>query len=107
VTKKEIKGFSVNRIWRAMKKESLKLWAEGYIDPETLDRGFVMEWNTSFGPFELMDKIGLDVVRDIELSYYRESGDISDLPPIALDEMIAKGYLGEKTGKGFYEYPKP
>lgn len=107
VTQKEIKGFSLNRVWRAMKKECLKLWAEEYIDPENLDRAFVLEWNTAYGPFALMDKVGLDVIRDIELSYYRESGDSSDLPPKALDEMIAKGYLGEKTAKGFYEYPNP
>jgi len=54
-----------------------------------------------------MDKVGLDVVRDIELSYYRESGDESDLPPQALEEMIARGDLGEKSGRGFYEYPDP
>ena len=107
VTKREIKGFSLNRVWRAMKKECLKLWAEGYIDPHDLDRAFMLEWGTAYGPFALMDKVGLDVVRDIELSYYRESGDASDIPPRALDEMIAAGRLGEKSGRGFYEYPDP
>ncbi len=107
VTKKEIKGFSLNRVWRAIKKECLKLWAEGYIKPEDLDRAFMMEWNTEHGPFALMDKVGLDVIRDIEYSYYRESCDESDIPPKALDEMIEKGWLGEKSGRGFYDYPDP
>lgn len=107
VTHKEIKGFSLNRVWRAIKKECLKLWAEGYIEPENLDRAFMLEWNTSYGPFALMDKVGLDVVRDIELSYYNESQDETDIPPPALDEMIARGWMGEKTGRGFYEYPNP
>lgn len=107
ITNKEIKGFSLNRVWRAMKKECLKLWAEGYTKPEDLDRAFMMEWATDHGPFGLMDRVGLDVVRDIEYSYYKESGDESDIPPKALDEMIEKGWLGEKTGKGFYEYPDP
>lgn len=107
VTNKEIKGFSLNRVWRAMKKECLKLWADGYIKPEDLDRAFMMEWETNHGPFGLMDRVGLDVVRDIEYSYYNESGEESDIPPKALDEMLKKGWLGEKAGKGFYEYPDP
>jgi 3-hydroxybutyryl-CoA dehydrogenase len=94
-------------VWRAIKKECLKLWAEGYTKPEDLDRAFMMEWNTDHGPFGLMDMVGLDVIRDIELSYYRESQDKTDLPPEALDYMIARGWLGEKSGKGFYEYPNP
>jgi 3-hydroxybutyryl-CoA dehydrogenase len=107
VTRREIKGFSLNRVWRAIKKEALRLWADGYIDPYDLDRAFMLEWGTAHGPFALMDKVGLDVVRDIELSYYRESGDASDLPPQALEEMVAAGRLGEKSSCGFYTYPDP
>lgn len=107
VTKREIKGFSLNRVWRAMKKECLMLWSQGYVEPEDLDRAFMLEWKTTWGPFGLMDRVGLDVIRDIELSYYRESGDETDLPPQALAEMIAAGRLGEKSGRGFYEYPAP
>lgn len=107
ITKKEIKGFSLNRVWRAIKKESLKLWAEGYITPEDFDRAWILEWGTPHGPFGLMDKVGLDIVQQIEMTYYDESQDPNDLPPQALQEMIDKGWLGEKSGKGFYEYPDP
>jgi 3-hydroxybutyryl-CoA dehydrogenase len=107
VTTIEIKGFSLNRVWRAMKKECLKLWANGYISPEDFDRAWILEWGTPYGPFALMDKVGLDIVKQIEMTYYDESQDSNDIPPIALDDMIAKGWLGEKTGKGFYEYPNP
>jgi len=107
VTAKEIKGFSLNRVWRAVKKECLKLWAEGYIAPEDLDRAFMLEWATEDGPFGRMDKVGLDVIHDIEMSYYRESGDPSDLPPKALEDMVSQGKLGEKSGIGFYTYPNP
>lgn len=107
ITKKEIKGFSLNRVWRMMKKECLKLWAGGYISPEDFDRAFMMEWNTDYGPFGQMDKVGLDIVYQIELTYYEESQDPSDLPPKALKEMIKQGNLGEKSGKGFYTYPNP
>lgn len=107
VTNKEIKGFSLNRVWRAIKKECLKLWAEGYITPSDFDRAWVLDWGTPYGPFGLMDKVGLDIVKQIELTYYAESQDPDDIPPVALDEMIEKNFLGEKTGKGFYSYPNP
>lgn len=104
-TKKEIQGFSFNRVWRAIKKECLHLVAGGYCDPESLDRHFVLVLGTRCGPFALMDLIGLDVVYDIEMRYYEETGDLSDRPPEFLREMVASGYLGMKAGKGFYDYP--
>jgi 3-hydroxybutyryl-CoA dehydrogenase len=57
------------------------------------------------GPFALMDKVGLDVVYDIEMVYYNDSKDPKDIPPDALKEKIKKGELGVKSGKGFYTYP--
>src|SRR5918911_1396593 len=69
-------------------------------------------WMTGYGshnppPFALMDRIGLDVVLDIEKHYAWESGDPSDLPPPLLTEKVARGELGQKTGRGFYTYPQP
>ncbi|MBN1316947.1 MAG: 3-hydroxyacyl-CoA dehydrogenase family protein [Anaerolineales bacterium] len=107
VTKKEIMGFSINRTWRAIKKEVLFLVDQGYADFEDIDRGFILELGVHKGPFQLMDEIGLDVVRDIELAYYAESGDESDLPPRILNERVVRGHLGVKTGEGFYRYPNP
>ena len=52
------------------------------------------------------DSIG-DVVRDIEMVYYRESGDEADAPPRILLEKIERGHLGVKSGIGFYRYPDP
>ena len=104
---REIMGYAVNRIWRAIKKETLFLVDGGYATPEAIDRGWMLEWDAAMGPCGLMDKVGLDVVRDIEMMYYRESGDPSDRPPPLLDEMIEEGTLGEKTGEGFYSYPNP
>jgi 3-hydroxybutyryl-CoA dehydrogenase len=59
------------------------------------------------GPFGIMDMVGLDVVYDIEMSYYNESKDPKDRPPQALKDMIDRKKLGVKTGKGFYTYPDP
>jgi len=105
--RREIMGYAVNRIWRAIKKETLFLVDGGYATPEDIDRGWMLEWEASMGPCGLMDKVGLDVVRDIERMYYRESGAASDRPPPILDDMIEAGTLGVKTGEGFYTYPDP
>jgi len=47
------------------------------------------------------------VVRDVEMAYYRESGDVLDAPPKVLLDKIERSELGVKTGKGFYSYPNP
>ena len=106
--KKECYGFVFNRIWRAIKKDCLKIWAGGYADIETVDKA----WNifchyfikNQFGPFQFMDRIGLDVIYDIEMSYFKNSRLADDKPPDALKEMVDRGDLGIKTGKGFYNY---
>ena len=74
---------------------------------EDIDRGWMLEWETPIGPCGLMDLIGLDVVRDIEMVYFEESGDPSDRPPKLLLDMIENGKLGVKSGEGFYRYPNP
>jgi 3-hydroxybutyryl-CoA dehydrogenase len=105
--RKESTGFLFNRVWRAIKKECLHLVDEGVASYEDVDRAWIIVFGTSAGPFGFMDMIGLDVVRDIEMVYYRESGDVSDAPPQLLLDKIARGELGLKTGKGFYSYPHP
>jgi len=104
---REILGYATNRVWRAVKKEVLFLLNGGYISAEDIDRAWMLDWGTPVGPCGLMDKIGLDVVRDIEMVYYQASGDPSDQPPPLLIDMIAHGKLGVKSGQGFYVYPNP
>ena len=107
VARREIQGYPTNRIWRAIKKESLHLVAGGYLSAEEIDRAWMLDWGTPIGPCGLMDVVGLDVVRDIENVYYEASGDPSDRPPGFLDRMVERGELGVKSGKGFYTYPSP
>jgi 3-hydroxybutyryl-CoA dehydrogenase len=104
---KEILGFCFNSVWRAIKKQTLYLWGEGFVDFRDIDRAWMVMFTPSHGPFFLMDLVGLDVVYDIELSYYKESQDRRDYPPKALKEKIDRKELGVKTGKGFYTYPNP
>jgi 3-hydroxybutyryl-CoA dehydrogenase len=105
--KKEIFGFCFNRVWRTIKREALHMWAEGFVDFKDIDRAWMIFTGMSQGPFGLMDNVGLDVVYDIEMAYYNESKDSSDLPPDILKAMIKRKELGRKTGKGFYSYPHP
>ena len=107
LVKKEILGYATNRVWRAVKKEVLSLLDKGHITPEDMDRAWMLDWGTDVGPCGLMDIIGLDVVRDIEMIYFQASGDPSDQPPKLLLDMIARGKLGLKSGEGFYKYPNP
>jgi 3-hydroxybutyryl-CoA dehydrogenase len=107
IVRKERTGFLFNRLWRAIKKECLHLVDDGVASHEDIDRAWMIAFGVPVGPFGLMDMIGLDVVRDIELVYYGESGDPSDAPPQLLSDKIARGELGIKTGQGFYTYPNP
>ena len=107
VVKKECLGFVFNRVWRAVKKECLKVWAGGYADFEDVDRAWRIFTGMDMGPFALMDMIGLDVIYDIEISYYKESGNSDDKPPKALKDMVDRGELGMKSGKGFYDWTGP
>ena len=107
MVRKENTGFVFNCIWRAVKKESLRLLDQGVASVEDIDRTWMIQMESDMGPFAMMDRIGLDVVRDIEQVYYEESGDSRDAPPRVLEEKIACGELGVKTGRGFYTYPQP
>lgn len=105
--KKESLGFCFNRVWRAIKRETLHMWAEGIVDFKDIDRAWMIYSGMPRGPFGLMDNVGLDVVYDIEMVYFNESKDPKDHPPDALKMKIEKKELGFKTGQGFYSYPNP
>ena len=105
--KRELLGFCYNRIWRAIKKEALFMWAEDFVDYREIDRAWMIANGTPMGPFGLMDAIGLDVVYDIEKICYQDSNKPEDFPPSRLEQKIKQGELGVKTRHGFYSYPNP
>ena len=107
IVRREHTGFVFNRLWRVLKKESLRIVDQGVATHEDVDRTWMIQMDTPLGPFARMDRVGLDVVRDIEQVYFEESGDPTDKPPQLLLEKIERGELGIKTGRGFYEYPQP
>jgi 3-hydroxybutyryl-CoA dehydrogenase len=99
-------GFIFNRIWAAIKRESLMVVAEGVSTPADVDRIFELSVGTKGGPFRLMDMVGLDVVLDIEEHYASLDPTLPELPRKLLKEYVSQGRLGMKTGHGFYEYGK-
>lgn len=105
--RKELLGFCFNRVWRAIKKETLYMWGNDFVDFKDVDRAWMVFTGMKEGPFAIMDKVGLDVVYDIEMVYFRDSQDPKDHPPEALKQKIDRGELGVKSGKGFYAYPNP
>ena len=105
---RESAGFIFNRVWRAIKREVMRVADSGVASVEDIDRAWMIKFGREKAPpFAQMDRIGLDVIRDIESHYAAESGDPADLPLPILTDKVERGELGVKTGKGFYSYPAP
>src|SRR3984893_4553148 len=98
---KESVGFIYNRIWAAIKRESLAVVAEGVSTPQVVDQLYQRVMG-SLGPFRSMDKVGLDVVLDIEEHYAAVRPGIPAEPRQLLKRYVEQGHLGIKSGKGFY-----
>ena len=107
VVQGDSKGFIINRVWRAVKREALRVVNEGHATPADVDRLWMLFFGTPYGPFGIMDMVGLDVVADIETSYQRVATDPADRPSAVLHGKLAAGDLGEKSGRGFYSHPEP
>jgi 3-hydroxybutyryl-CoA dehydrogenase len=107
VVRGDSKGFIINRVWRAVKRESLRVVDEGHADPADVDRLWMLFFGTPYGPFGIMDMVGLDVVADIETSYQKVTADPTDTPSPVLHQKVGEGNLGEKSGRGFYMHPEP
>lgn len=103
VKAKERSGFIVNRILIEVINEAIKIVEEGIADEKSVDIAMKKGAGFPMGPFELGDYVGLDIVYDVLKSFNRAYGD-AYIPPERLKNMIIAGYLGRKTGKGFYNY---
>jgi len=103
--RKEIPGFLWNRVWFAMLREMLHLVDIGAVDPPELDslvqttlRAFI----PVFGPLQMTDLIGHDTLRDIANALYPELA-TDRTAPRTIEEHVADGRLGVKSGRGFYD----
>jgi 3-hydroxybutyryl-CoA dehydrogenase len=101
--RKESTGFIFNRVWAAVKRESLEVVAEGVSTAQEVDRMFEINTGSAAGPFRLMDQVGLDVVLDIEEHYCAEHPEYPEGPRQVLRSYVQQGRLGVKSGAGFYD----
>jgi 3-hydroxybutyryl-CoA dehydrogenase len=104
VVRTESVGFIFNRIWAAIKRESLAVVAEGVSTPADVDRIYTFITGIPMGPFQMMDHVGLDVVLDIEEHYAAVRDGIPRSPRTLLQDYINRGRLGVKTRHGFFDY---
>ena len=100
-------GFIVNRILMPFLAEAMRAYEEGLGTAEDIDAGARVGLNHPMGPLELADFIGLDVCLGIMRVLDDGLGGDHFRPPHVLTELVAAGHLGQKTGQGFYTYPRP
>jgi len=97
-------GFAVNRILCPMINEAIFALQEGLASAEDIDNGMRLGCNHPIGPLALADMIGLDVMLAVMNVFYADFNDPKYRPAPLLKEMVAAGYLGRKTKRGFYRY---
>ena len=97
-------GFVVNRILVPMINEAILVFQEGLASADDIDAGMRLGCNQPIGPLALADLIGLDTVLAILEAFYEGFKDSKYRPAPLLKEMVAAGYLGRKTGRGFHAY---
>ncbi|MFK3793566.1 3-hydroxybutyryl-CoA dehydrogenase [Pseudomonas piscis] len=97
-------GFVVNRILVPMINEAILVFQEGLASAEDIDAGMRLGCNQPIGPLALADLIGLDTLLAILEAFYDGFNDSKYRPAPLLKEMVAAGYLGRKTGRGFHAY---
>jgi 3-hydroxybutyryl-CoA dehydrogenase len=99
-------GFIVNRILMPFLAESMRAYEEGLGTAEDIDTGARIGLNHPMGPLQLADFIGLDVCLEVMRVLHEGFGQEHFRPPKVLEELVAAGHLGQKTGQGFHAYPK-
>lgn len=99
-------GFIVNRVLMPFLAEAMRAYEEGLATAEDIDTGAKVGLNHPMGPLELADFIGLDVCLHIMEVLHEGFEEPHFAPPDVLRDLVEAGHLGQKTGRGFYTYPR-
>lgn len=102
----DVPGFIVNRISSPQGIQAVIMLENGLATAEDIDTAVKLGGNLKMGPLERFDLIGLDTVLEGWENLYREYKDTKYAPPLLLKRMVAAGWLGRKSGRGFYTYDK-
>jgi 3-hydroxybutyryl-CoA dehydrogenase len=104
---KDTPGFVVNRQLAPFIMNAIRMLEDGVASREEIDAGVKLGLNHPIGPLQLADFIGLDTVYFGAIDMYDKFKEPQYAPPVLLRKMVAAGWLGRKTGKGFYDYDSP
>ena len=100
-------GFVVNRMLIPMMNEAIGIYADGIASPADIDVAMQLGAGMKSGPLHTADLVGHDVNLAIMENLYHETGDTKYRPHPLLRKMVRAGWLGVKTGKGFFDYDGP
>jgi enoyl-CoA hydratase/3-hydroxyacyl-CoA dehydrogenase len=103
VVRKDVRGFIVNRVLGAVMNEAFSVVEKGEATMEEVDAAVKYKAGFPLGAFELADMIGLDVMWEVGKIMEAAYGDIAKASPM-LEKLVKEGNLGQKTGKGFYDW---
>ena len=106
IVAKDTPGFIVNYLQYPFRLNAIRMLETGIATKEDIDTAAKLALGHPMGPLELQDLVGLDVTYSGSLAVYEATKDPNFMPPVLMQKMIAAGWLGRKTGKGFYEYKK-
>ena len=104
VTAKDRAGFIVNYLLTYYLNSAIRMLEEEFATKEDIDTAVKLGLSHPMGPFELLDLIGLDTMMAVAETLYDEFRDPDVAPPPMARRMVHAGFLGRKTGKGFYDY---